>query len=66
MAPCDILKQALRAAGATSVTVSLNQFGDLKKANQTKTTRHRKRTNGTKSKQKRQSENYLYTTTLMM
>lgn len=31
MAPCDILKQALRAAGATSVTVSLNQFGDLKK-----------------------------------
>lgn len=67
MAPCDILKQALRAAGATSVTVSLNQFGDLKKkANQTKTTRHRKRTNGTKSKQKRQSENYHYTTTLMM
>lgn len=68
MAPCDILKQALRVAGAASVTVSLNQFGDLKKANQTKTTRHstRKQTNGTKSKQRRQSENYHYTTTLMM
>lgn len=53
MAPCDILKRALRVARATCVTISLNQFGDFKKANQTKTTRHstRKQTNGTKSKQ---------------